>query len=80
MHGLRHSWASRLAQSGVDRRTLMDVGGWASSQMLDEVYSHVSDDHKADVMSRMGIDGGDGDNEDLEGDQLEDDELDENEE
>ncbi|MEZ4321893.1 MAG: tyrosine-type recombinase/integrase [Myxococcota bacterium] len=58
IHGLRHSWASRLARSGVDRRTLMEVGGWASSQMLDEVYSHVSDDHKADVMSRMGIDAG----------------------
>lgn len=55
IHGLRHSWASRLAQSGVDRRTLMEIGGWKSSQMLDEVYSHVSDDHKIDVMSRMGI-------------------------
>lgn len=58
IHGLRHSWASRLAKSGVDRRTLMDIGGWSSSQMLDEVYSHVSSDHRADVMSRMGIDAG----------------------
>jgi integrase len=69
IHGLRHSWASRLARAGVDRRTLMEVGGWASSQMLDEVYSHVSDDHKADVMSRMGIDAGldDEDEDEVEG-------------
>jgi hypothetical protein len=51
----------------------MEVGGWASSQMLDEVYSHVSDDHKADVMSRMGIDAGVDDEE-------EEDEVDDGEE
>ncbi|MEZ4318137.1 MAG: site-specific integrase [Myxococcota bacterium] len=65
IHGLRHSWASRLASAGVDRRSLMDIGGWKTSQMLDEVYSHVTDDHTADIMSRMGIDA---DVEGLEGD------------
>jgi len=54
-HGLRHTWASRLAMAGVDRRTLMELGGWKEGRMLDEIYAHVTDDHKAEVMARMGI-------------------------
>ena len=58
VHGLRHSWASRLAMAGVDRRSLMELGGWTTGQMLDEIYAHVSDDHVADIMSRVGIEPG----------------------
>jgi len=54
-HGLRHTWASRLAMKGVDRKTLMDVGGWKTGRMLDEVYAHVTSSHAAEVMARMGI-------------------------
>lgn len=54
-HGLRHTWASRLAMAGVDRRTLMELGGWKDGRMLDEVYAHATDAHKTDVMARMGI-------------------------
>lgn len=54
-HGLRHTWASRLAMAGVDRRTLMELGGWSSGAMLDEIYSHCTDVHKDDVMARMGV-------------------------
>ena len=54
-HGLRHTWASRLAASGVDRRTLMELGGWKDSRILDEIYSHVSDDHKWSVMASSGV-------------------------
>ena len=54
-HGLRHTWATRLAMAGVDRRTLMELGGWADSRMLDEIYSHAPDAHKAEVMARSGI-------------------------
>ena len=56
-HSLRHTWASRLAMAGVDRRTVMDVGGWKESRVLDEIYSHVTNEHVAEVMSRMGFDG-----------------------
>lgn len=55
-HGLRHSWASRLAMAGVDRKALMELGGWKEGRMLDEVYAHVTDDHKAQVMARLGVD------------------------
>jgi integrase len=54
-HGLRHTWATRLAMAGVDRRTLMELGGWTDSRMLDEVYAHAPDAHRAQVMARMGI-------------------------
>ena len=54
-HALRHTWASRLAMAGVDRRTLMELGGWTEGRMLDEVYSHVTDDHMDEVMGKMGI-------------------------
>ncbi|MCP4920877.1 MAG: tyrosine-type recombinase/integrase, partial [Proteobacteria bacterium] len=39
-HALRHTWASRLAMAGVDRQTLMVLGGWKDGRMLDEVYAH----------------------------------------
>ncbi len=55
-HGLRHSWASRLAAAGVPRRSLMELGGWKSSEVLDEIYSHVTDDQLESLMDRMGID------------------------
>lgn len=54
-HGLRHTWATRLAMAGVDRRTLMELGGWKEGRMLDEIYAHTTDAHKAEVMARMGI-------------------------
>ena len=54
-HGLRHTWATRLALAGVDRRTLMELGGWKEGRMLDEIYAHTTDEHKAEVMARLGI-------------------------
>lgn len=57
-HALRHTWASRLAMAGVDRRTLMELGGWVSGVMLDEIYAHATDSHKEAVMARMGVGSG----------------------
>lgn len=54
-HALRHTWASRLAMAGVDRKALMDLGGWSSGQMLDQVYAHVTSDHLEEVMARSGL-------------------------
>ncbi len=33
-HDLRHAFASRLAMSGCNDRTIMELGGWSSSPML----------------------------------------------
>ena len=54
-HGLRHTWASRLAMAGVDRRTLMELGGWKEGRMLDEIYAHATDAHMESVMATHGL-------------------------
>ena len=59
-HSLRHTWASRLAMAGVDRRTLLELGGWSEGRMLDDIYAHVTDSHMDEVMGRMGITAGQG--------------------
>lgn len=56
-HGLRHSWASRLATDGVDRPTLMALGGWTSGEMLDEVYAHAHTSHVRDQVARTALAG-----------------------
>lgn len=39
-HALRHTAATRWMWAGMDRPTALAVGGWKSTKMLDEVYSH----------------------------------------
>jgi len=56
-HALRHSWASRLATAGVDRPTLMALGGWTSGEMLDEVYAHAHTSHVRDQVERTALSG-----------------------
>jgi site-specific recombinase XerD len=52
---MRHAFATRLAIDGVDRRTLIEIGGWADSSVLDEVYAHTTDAHKESVISRSQV-------------------------
>jgi len=33
----------------------MELGGWKEGRMLDEIYAHVTDEHKAEVMLKMGL-------------------------
>ncbi len=51
-HTLRHSFASRLVMSGADIRTVMELGGWSSLEMVQR-YSHLSQGHKAVAVERM---------------------------
>ena len=39
-HVLRHTFASRLAMAGVDLRTIQELGGWRSLEMV-ERYAHL---------------------------------------
>lgn len=50
-HALRHTGATRVALSKVERRTLMAIGGWETGEMLDEVYEHTSDARVAEVLA-----------------------------
>jgi len=51
-HTLRHTFASRLAMSGADLRTLQELGGWKEIKMV-ERYAHLSDEHKAQAVERI---------------------------
>ncbi len=51
-HVLRHTFASRLAMSGADPRTIQELGGWASLEMV-ERYTHLSPTHKAEAVERI---------------------------
>ena len=44
-HVLRHTFASLLAMAGTDLRTIQELGGWRSIQMV-ERYAHLSDEHQ----------------------------------
>jgi integrase len=45
-HDLRHTWASLHVQNGTPDRFLAQMGGWASTRML-ETYAHLNTDHLA---------------------------------
>ena len=40
-HVLRHTFASRLVMAGVDLRTIQELGGWGSLEMVQR-YSHLN--------------------------------------
>jgi integrase len=46
-HDLRHQWASAHVQNGTPLKVLAELGGWASTQMPDRVYGHLSPNHLA---------------------------------
>ncbi|MEE8115021.1 MAG: tyrosine-type recombinase/integrase [Nitrososphaerales archaeon] len=51
-HTLRHTFASRLAMSGVDLRTIQELGGWKELEMVQR-YSHLSPSHKAEAVEKI---------------------------
>ena len=51
-HDLRHSYATRLAASGVHIRVAMELCGWASVDVAMRVYTHVADDMLVDAVAR----------------------------
>jgi len=44
-HCLRHTWASRLDMSGASTKTLMELGGWKTPEMVAK-YSHTTKVHR----------------------------------
>lgn len=48
-HDLRHTWASRLVQSGATDRQLQELGGWTSPAMV-RTYAHLRIEHLRDVV------------------------------
>jgi len=54
LHGLRHTFASRLAMAGVDPLTIQQLGGWKTLQMVQR-YAHLSPDHTRQVIERLQV-------------------------
>lgn len=51
-HDLRHTWASWHAQGGTTPQELMELGGWASYEMVRR-YAHLCPDHLAEAAERL---------------------------
>jgi integrase len=51
-HTLRHTLASRLVMAGVDLRTVQELGGWSSLDLVQR-YAHLSATHKAEAVERV---------------------------
>ncbi len=51
-HTCRHTFGSRLAMAGVDLRSIMELGGWATLRMV-ERYSHLSPSHLAEAVEKL---------------------------
>jgi site-specific recombinase XerD len=51
-HGNRHTFASRLVMTGVDLRTVQELGGWRTLGMV-ERYAHLSPTHLHAAVERL---------------------------
>jgi len=51
-HVLRHTFASRLVMAGVDLRTVQELGGWSSLDLVQR-YAHLNPGHKAEAVERL---------------------------
>ena len=52
IHDWRHHFASRATMEGIDRQTIMRIGGWSSSAMLDR-YADVSTEHLQESIKKL---------------------------
>lgn len=51
-HWLRHSFASRMAEEGLDEKTTMEIGGWKTNSMVKR-YTHPSIEHKRRAIEKI---------------------------
>lgn len=52
-HSLRHSCASWLIQQGVPLTVVSEILGHSTTQITDEIYSHVDDDAVTEAMDEV---------------------------
>jgi integrase len=53
LHDTRHTFASRMVNAGIDIPTVKAIGGWESSQVLLDIYSHSNDARKMEAMQKV---------------------------
>lgn len=52
VHTTRHTFATRLVETGVDLRTVQELGGWKTLSLVQR-YAHVSPTRKADAVEGL---------------------------
>ena len=52
IHSCRHTFASRLAQRGVELTVIKELGGWKTLEMVVR-YSHLIPQQKEDAIRKM---------------------------
>ena len=53
-HTLRHTFATRALESGMDIKTLSEIMGHKNPSITLARYAHSLFEHKADMMNRLG--------------------------
>ena len=51
-HVLRHTFCTRLIETGADVRTTQDLGGWKTLKMVQR-YAHPNERGKAEAIKRL---------------------------
>ena len=52
VHALRHTWCSRMLESGADPATIRDLGGWADLSILNR-YAHHRPQREVEATAAM---------------------------
>jgi integrase len=53
IHALRHTFATRALEAGIDVKTVSRILGHASTQITWDTYSHVLPEHQSEAMSKI---------------------------
>lgn len=53
VHGMRHTFATRSLESGMDIKTLSRILGHSSIQITLDLYAHVTDQLQAEHMANL---------------------------
>ena len=53
VHGLRHSFASLAYHLGMSERETMEIGGWADTQTMHKIYTHLARVDRLNAESKM---------------------------
>lgn len=55
VHALRHTFATRAMESGMDVRTLSEILGHANITLTLQVYAHSTSETKRNAMNQMEV-------------------------
>ena len=55
MHSLRHTFATRCIEKGVQPKTLQKILGHSSLKMTMDLYVHVTDEHISCELEKMNM-------------------------